>query len=92
MGSGTGTISQVRFYDKVRHYCELCSIMLDEDDNKTIFSGDLDSDERAGRDSGYERGKRIAVKEQPKRFGLARQRAVGKKNYDKGYVRIFGHE
>ena len=63
-----------------------------EDAEKTIFSGDLDSEERAALKSGEKRGEKIAMKEDPKRFGLARQRALGRNNYAVNYVRAFGHE
>ena len=67
--------------------------MIDwEDDNKTIFSGDLDSEERAAVKSGEKRGERVAMEEDPKRFGLARQRALSRKKHEKNYVRIFGHD
>lgn len=62
------------------------------DDNKTIFSGDLDSEERAAVKSGEKRGERIAVQENPKRYGFARQKALGMREYGKKYVRAFGHE
>lgn len=62
------------------------------DDNKTIFSGDLDSDERAAVKSGEKRGEREAMKDKPKRFGLARQRGKNLRKYGKNYVRAFGHE
>lgn len=62
------------------------------DDNKTIFSGDLDSEERAALKSGEKRGERIAMAEDPERFGMARQKALGRKKYEESYVRIFGHE
>lgn len=62
------------------------------DDDKTIFSGDLDSEERAAVQSGEKRGECEAMKEDPKRFGLARQRGLNQRKYEKGYVRAFGHE
>ena len=67
--------------------------MLDfEDDNKTIFTSDLDPEEKAAVKSGEERGKRVAMAEDPERFGMARQKALNKTKYDVGYVRAFGHE
>jgi len=63
-----------------------------DDDNKTIFSGDLDSEERAAMQSGEDRGKRVAIAEDPERFGMARQRALGRKQYAENYVKAFGHE
>lgn len=63
-----------------------------DDDNKTIFSGDLDPEEKAAVKSGEKRGEREAMREDPERFGMARQRALNKKKYDEGYVRAFGHE
>lgn len=62
------------------------------DDDKTIFSGDLDSEERAALKSGEKRGERVAMAEDPERFGLARQRALGMRKYGINYVRAFGHE
>lgn len=64
------------------------------DDNKTIFTSpsDLDSEERAAVKSGEKRGERVAMQEDPKRYGLARQRGLNKRKYDEGYVRAFGHE
>lgn len=59
-----------------------------DDDNKTIFSGDLDPEERAAVRSGEERGKRVAMAEDPERFGLARQRALTKKKFDENYDKI----
>jgi len=61
-------------------------------DNKTIFSGDLDSSEKDAVKSGEERGKRMAMLENPEHFGMARQRALGRKKYEKNYVGIFGHK
>lgn len=61
------------------------------DDDKTIFSGDLDSEERSAVKSGEKRGEREAMKEDTKRFGLARQRGSGRQ-YGINYVRAFGHE
>ena len=63
-----------------------------EDADKTIFSGDLDSEERSAVKSGEKRGEKIAMQEDPKRFGLARQGALGRKKYAVNYVRAFGHE
>jgi len=63
-----------------------------DDDDKTIFSGDLDPEEKAAMQKGEARGKRVAMAEDPERFGMARQKALGKKKYDANYVRIFGHE
>jgi len=58
-----------------------------DDDNKTIFSTDLDSDEREAVRSGEKRGKRIYEKEHP-RCGLM----VSTPQYRKNYKRIFGHD
>lgn len=58
-----------------------------DDDNKTIFSGDLDPEERAAVQSGEARGKREYMKDHPK-CGLV---AVSDE-YRKNYVRAFGHE
>ena len=63
-----------------------------EDDNKTIFSGDLDSSERDAVKSGEKRGERMAMAEDPERFGLARQRGKNMRKYEENYVRAFGHE
>lgn len=64
------------------------------DDNKTIFTSpsDLDSDERAAVKTGEARGKREAIKEDSKRFGLAGQRGKNLRKYETGYVKAFGHE
>jgi hypothetical protein len=60
------------------------------DDTTTIFSSpqSMDSDERDAVKKGEARGKREAMKEDPKRFGLARQRALNKKKYDECYDKI----
>jgi len=63
-----------------------------EDDDKSIFSTSLSSEEKDAVHSGEERGKREAMKADPERFGMARQRALGKERYDANYVRIFGHD
>lgn len=63
-----------------------------EDDNKTIFSGDLDSEEREAVHRGEARGKREAMRSDPERFGMAKQKALGMRKYEREYVRIFGHE
>lgn len=57
------------------------------DDNKTIFSGDLDAAERAAVKSGEERGKREYMKEYPK----CALNAVSEQ-YRRNYVTAFGHE
>ena len=62
--------------------------MTDEAD-RTIFDGsELNSEERDAVRKGEERGKRAAERENPERFGIARSRARGKKNWDKNYDRI----
>ena len=58
------------------------------DDNSTIFSGDLSSEERSAVKSGEERGKRVAMLEDPERFGMARQRALNKVTFDANYAKI----
>jgi hypothetical protein len=59
------------------------------DDNKTIFtSTELDSEEKAAVRSGEERGKRIAMAEDPERFGMARQRAINRDKYVENYSKI----
>lgn len=63
-----------------------------DEDNKTIFSGDLDSEEKVAVQKGEARGKRVAMAEDPERYGMARQKALNKQKYDEGYVRAFGHE
>ena len=63
-----------------------------DDDDKTIFTSDLDPEEKAAVKSGEERGKRVAMQEDPGRYGMARQRAKGRKAYEETYVRVFGHE
>ena len=69
---------------------EFCNNMIDfgDDDNKTIFTSDLDPDEKAAVKSGEERGKRVAMAENPERFGMARQRALNKEKFDRNYARI----
>ena len=59
-----------------------------DEDNKTIFSGDLDSEERAAVKSGEKRGEREAMAEDPERFGMARQRALGRKRYEEAFARF----
>lgn len=61
---------------------------LAKDAEKTIFSGDLDSGERAAVQSGEARGKRAAMAEDPERFGMARQRALNKGKFDVNYDKI----
>lgn len=60
------------------------------DDTTTIFSSpqSMDSAEREAVKKGEDRGKRIAVAEDPERFGLARQRALTKKQFDENYAKI----
>lgn len=62
------------------------------DDNSTIFSGDLNSEERAAVKSGEKRGEHVAMKEDPKRFSLAGQKGKNIRKYEINYVRAFGHE
>lgn len=62
------------------------------DDNTTIFSTGMSSEEKAAVKSGEKRGEREAMKEDPKRYGLARQRALNRRKCEEGYVRAFGHE
>lgn len=59
-----------------------------DDDDKTIFTSGLDPDEKAAVKSGEKRGEREAMKEDPERFGMARQRALGRKRYSKNYDKI----
>ena len=65
-----------------------------EDDSTTIFTSpqDMTSEERSAVKSGEKRGERGAIEEDPKRFGLARQRGLNKRKYDTNYRRIFGHD
>ena len=60
----------------------------------TIFTSpqDMTSEERSAVKSGEKRGERVAMAEDPERFGLARQRALGMKKYEEGYVMAFGHD
>ena len=60
------------------------------DDNKTIFTSDLDPAEKAAVASGEARGKREYMKDHPK-CGLGGKTLVSK-NWDKNYVKAFGHE
>jgi hypothetical protein len=66
--------------------------MTDEADRTIFDSSELSSEERAAVRKGEERGKKAAMAEDPERFGMARQKALGRKAYDEGYVRAFGHE
>jgi hypothetical protein len=60
----------------------------------TIFTAgsDMTSEERSAVKSGEKRGEREAMKEDTKRFGLARQRGKNIRKYGIGYVRTFGHD
>ena len=58
----------------------------------TIFSTGMSGEEKDAVKSGEKRGEREAMKEDPKRFGLARQRGKNIRRYEVGYVRAFGHE
>ena len=60
----------------------------------TIFSSrdTMTSAERVAVKSGEKRGERIAMKENPKRFSLAKSAAINKKKYDAGYRLAFGHD
>ncbi len=58
-----------------------------DDDNKTIFTSDLNPAEKAAVKSGEARGKREYMKEHPK-CGLV----AASDRYRKNYVRAFGHE
>jgi len=58
----------------------------------TIFSTGMSGEEKDAVKSGEKRGEREAMKENPKRFGLARQRGKNIRRYEVGYVRAFGHE
>jgi len=71
-------------------YINNSGLSLDEEDNKTIFSTDLDSEEREAVRTGEKRGKKESKLENPKRYGLARQRALGMRKYEIEYERIFG--
>jgi len=58
----------------------------------TIFSTGMSSEEKDAVKSGEKRGEQVAMAEDPKRFGLARQRGRNIRKYEVGYVRAFGHE
>ena len=62
------------------------------EDNATIFSTGLSCEQKNAIKSGEKRGEREAMKENPKRFSLARQKALGRKKYEENYVRTFGHD
>lgn len=66
---------------------------LDEGNNRTIFSstGSMTSEERTAVKSGEKRGARALVAENPKRFGLVRQRAKNMRKYEENYKKAFGH-
>ena len=63
-----------------------------DDDNKTIFSTDLDSEERSAVKSGEERGKREAMKDDPKRFARAGRDGRSIRRYEEWYVKVFKHD
>ena len=56
--------------------------------NDSIFTSDLNPAEKAAVKTGEERGKRIAMAENPERFGMARQMGLNKKKFDKNYTKI----
>ena len=58
----------------------------------TIFTSgsDMTSEERSAVKSGEKRGERVAMAEDPERFGLARQRGLGRKKYEEAFERING--
>lgn len=63
-----------------------------EEADKTIFdTTDLDSEERAAVRSGEERGKRVAMREDPERYGMARQKALNRKAYEETWERVWGN-
>jgi len=66
--------------------------MSDFDDGKTIFSTDLNSEERAAVKSGEKRGEREAMKENPKRFARAGRDGRSIRQYEEWYVKVFKHE
>ena len=63
---------------------------LGDEAETTIFSSrdTMDTAEREAVKSGEERGKRMVMAEDPERFGMARQRALGKQKYDENYEKI----
>lgn len=69
--------------------------MIDLSGNETtIFTAgsDMTSEERTAVKSGEKRGEREAMREDPKRFGLAREAGKNLRTYEENYVRAFGHE
>jgi len=59
-----------------------------DDDNKTIFTSDLDSEEKVAVAKGEARGKREYMKDNPK-CGLAGR---GHRRFSNNYAGAFGHE
>lgn len=60
-----------------------------DDDNKTIFSADLDAEEKAAVHSGEERGKLEYMKDHPE-CGLGQ--VTLSEAYQRRYAMAFGHE
>lgn len=58
----------------------------------TIFSTGMSGEEKDAIKSGEKRGERVAMAEDPKRFGLARQSGKNIRKYETNYVRAFGHD
>ena len=61
-----------------------------DDDNKTIFSTGLDSEERAAVKSGEKRGEHEAMKENPERFATARRNATDREAFNGMLERLYG--
>ncbi len=62
------------------------------EDNATIFSTGLSCEQKNAIKSGEERGKREAMKGDPKRFATARRNGKSIRAWNEAYVRIFGHD
>lgn len=57
-----------------------------DDDNKTIFTSDLDDDEKAAVKSGENRGKRVAMVERREHYSLCGERARTSKKFEKNWM------
>ena len=63
---------------------------LATEEEKTIHTtgSDMTFEERSAIKTGEKRGERVAMAENPERFGMARARARNKTRYDKNYPNI----
>lgn len=66
---------------------------MTDEASKTIFdASELSSAEKSAVQSGEARGKRVAMDENPERFGLAGEGGRTQELYRKNYVKAFGHD